>query len=180
MTFTGKSFYTKLQSSLQDVEAELGALNKKLYATEQDISTLAEQSEGYLVKLTGIFLPEMTAQAISTSLKEVRETAQTYFAEKQKRRQELDVSLQASQTKKKTLEGQMETVTDQLNQKVAERRTLKEAVAKDLAANQTYTPLYPQAQEAKQRLDQYAQRLEEAKQEASQKIPAFEQNIKLL
>lgn len=176
MTLSGKSVYKDIKERVQEVEDEHENLSQAVYSCEANIESLVSEMENCYTQLATVYLPEMTAQCVKETLKQVQGDVQKIFKAKQERRIELENSMKDSTKKKKTLESELENVTEQLNQKASERDKLRKEIVEELNGNQGYMSMVSESRQDGERLAKNQERLKEFKAEAEQKLPQYQKN----
>jgi chromosome segregation ATPase len=176
MTISGSSVQSAIKSQINEIENEHEKLSSKIYDYEKKINSLMGEREDTYGKLATIYLPEMDAESVKNTLKEVQKEVQTIFEEKQLRRKKVEEMMQDSKENKKGLEGKFEDVTETLKEKGKEHDKIKGAVMKECNENPKYKETYSQASQARVKLEQNKERVDEVKNEAEGKLPAYESN----
>lgn len=176
MTRSGSTVYKSIKEKVAEAEKEQERFSNSVYKCEADIESFVNERENCYTQLATVYLPEMTAQSVKETLKEVQGEVQKIFKAKQERRKELEDSMQASIKKKKGLESKLDNVTEQLNQEAAERDKLKSEVMKELNSNKGYINLSSEARQNGERLAKNQKRLEEFKAEAKEKLPLYDKS----
>ncbi|MFH1248914.1 MAG: hypothetical protein V1660_02075 [archaeon] len=176
MTKSGSTIYKNIKEKIAEAEKEHEGFSKSVYGYETEIESLTAERENCYTHLATVYLPEMTTQCVKNTLKEVQGDVQKIFKAKQERRTELEDSMQSSMKKKKSLESKLEDVTEQLNQKAAERDKLKSEVFKELGSNKDYVNLSSEVKQSANTLEKNQKRLGEFKAETKEKLPAYDKN----
>jgi len=176
MAITGRSVYNELVTRTRDVESKHEDLSRRLYDYEHNISSLTENRGEAFTRLALIYLPELEAQAIAGTIKEVQADVQGIFEEKRARREELEENMQGVLARRKSLGTSLEQVTEEIEAKSSEKNTLMDQAAKNLEGDQDYAVLLTQARSAGDVLEKHKARVQELEQEAKKKLPAFRQN----
>ncbi|MBI5148795.1 hypothetical protein HZA33_03885 [Candidatus Pacearchaeota archaeon] len=173
----GSTIYKQIKEKVAEIEAQHEDLSKQVYDFEQKITALTEERENYYTQLATFYLPELDAQSIQSTLKEVQSEVKRFFGQKQEKRRLTEELMNTTLKNKKSLEEKLDVVTEQLNAKAAERDKLKRDVGKELGADSDYVALDAEAKQTSQVLEQNKKRVEEAKREAEQKLPVYENNM---
>jgi len=173
---SGSDIYDELKEKVSEVEHKYDAINSKVYSFENNISTLVNEREQCYTKLALVYLPEMEREAITKTLKEVQKDVQDIFEQKQSRRKDLDKMILSAKETNNGYQKKLDTVTDKLNKKAAERDKLQSEIKEEFVKNSEYTALNSQAQQAKDKLEHNKQRVVEVQKEARQKLPDYNNN----
>jgi chromosome segregation ATPase len=176
MTISGSSVKRKISDKVSEVENQSEAFTGQVYDLEKKITSLSDEREESFVQLATIYLPELEAKSIQRTLREVQLDVKRIFQEKQEKRTQLEVSMRDSQKNRKTLEGELESVSTELTQKSQERVGLMQKVSKELGEKIGYADLCKKVKEESERLQTYKQRVEEAKTDSAQKLQVYKQN----
>jgi hypothetical protein len=176
MTISGSSVHSKIKSQINEIENEHEKLSSKIYDYEKDINSLMEERENTYGKLAAFYLPEMDAESVKNTLKEVQQEVQLIFEEKQLRRKKVEELMKDSNENKKGLEDKFENITEKLREKGKEHDKIKGAVMKECNEIPKYKEIYSQAGQARGKLEQNKERVDEVQNEAKEKLPAYENN----
>lgn len=173
---SGQDVYEEIGRAVERVSGDHERLSKKVNECESQIDTLNADRENVYASLAATYLPELDAQAIQSTLKEVQQDVQAIFKKKQIRRKQLEELMTTTTGQKNAASATLDLVTKQLSEKASEREGVKAKIMRYLEENNEYISLKSNAEQAKKVLEQNNQRLEEAKQESGQKLPAYEAN----
>jgi chromosome segregation ATPase len=176
MSISGSSVSNKIKEQLSVVESGHEKLSSKIYDYEKKITGLMEEREDTYNKLAVIYLPEIDSESVGKTLKEVQKEVRAIFEEKQERRKKVEELMQASKENKKSLEERFDDVTEKLKIKAAEHDKVKDTVMKECKEIPKYNDTILQADKAEEKLKQNKIRVEEVKNEAMEKLPAYENN----
>lgn len=176
MTISGSSVYKKIKNQVKEQEKKCKELANSVYACETEITQLGNEREEIFSQLALTYLPELEAKDVKQTLHEVQAEVEKIFKEKQKRRLELENSINTTQEKREKLEEELDVVTDSLNQKAKERNKLRGEIVKELSLSSLYTELDKNAKQAEERLKSNKERVKEIEALAKEKLPAYEKN----
>lgn len=176
MSISGSSVNSKIKDQINETENGHEKLSSKIYDYEKKITGLMEEREETYSKLAVIYLPEIDAESVKKTLKEVQKEVQAIFEEKQERRKKVEELMQASKENKNGIEAKFDDVTKELKTTAAEHDKVKEAVMKECKDVPKYKDTILQADKAEERLRQNKTRVVEVKNEAEEKLPAYENN----
>lgn len=175
MSVSGKSVYGELKSKVAEAEQEERELSKELSGYERQITDLTNQREHVFGELASLYLPQLDAESITGTVRELQATVREIYQEKQRRRQHLDDLLQHSAEQRQQLNQELDTVNQQLEAKAEERDGLRRKIANELNENKAYTHLHEQAGQAQARLEQNKKRSEAFAAESKTKVEAYHQ-----
>ena len=176
MTVSGNTIYETIKGKVLELERLHEGLSKNIYDCGSQISKLVQDREETFVKLATIYLPEMDAKSIRDTLKELQAEVQRIYETKRARRRELENLIDRSKVNRTHFNKKLESVTSKLEEKVAERDTIQEAIAGELKANPVYVELDTRAKQAKERFIRNQNGYEEFQDEALNKLKAYESN----
>ena len=180
MTVSGSTIHRKIKDRIVEVEREHSTLSSSVYEYENQIAQVVDERERCYGRLAEIYLPEMTAQAVTQTLKEVQKDVQKIFEEKQHRRKELESLIETAKVKREKLEDKLEDITGQLNKKAAERDGLTARIAVQLQGNTDYVALSNEAKQTNARLEQNKARLQEVERDSEEKLKAYKANAQFI
>lgn len=176
MSISGSAVHKKIKEQIREVESQHSTLESDLYSVEQTLGNLTTEREGCYNSLAINYLPELVAEAIQSTLREVREDVEEIFGKKQERRKEIEKLMSENRAFNSKLESRVDGLTGQIEQKAKERdKTVKE-IESSLSKIVNYTETDTEAKKAEARLQQNKQRIAEVEEEAKNKLPAFEGN----
>ena len=173
---SGSTVYKKIQEQISTLEGKVDRTGSQIDSCENKIDSLTGERETTYVSLAETYLPELTSQSVKQTLREVQSDVQRIFQKKQNRRKELETLMASALEKKKANDDKLENITEQLNQKVAERQKLSKDVGAELSADARYTELTSQADQTKERLAKNNERLRSFKEEAKEKLSVYDAN----
>ena len=171
---TGRAVHQQLKSQIDTLETEHQSFASRIRGAEGDITALTAEREEIYVKLAGVYLPELTAQSVVDTLKEVQATVRECFNEKQKRRATLLAALKDNRTRRAQEQAKLGQLTESIEAKAAERARIEAALAATLRANANYTRARELADASKTPLEQYQARAKAFGDEAKAKSAVYE------
>ncbi|MEK6967706.1 MAG: hypothetical protein AABX51_03690 [Nanoarchaeota archaeon] len=172
----GSTVDRNIRDLIRELESKQMQASDILDQAERGIdSANAEREEAYgCLALT--YLPELDADAIRNSLRDVQGKVQEIYARRQSRRKELDTLTANQNTERDGLEKKLEDVTAKLNEQSNLRAKIVADIQKELSSDAVYVQLSGEAQQLGQRIEQGKRRVEEAEWESADKLPAYEAN----
>ncbi len=174
MAIRGSQVFKELQRALAGVRDQAVALENSASQIDQRVSKLmSERGENFL-DLSRLYLPDLSREAIEKTFSEVRGEIQEIARRKQRREQELIASIDQSRQQIDQWQQKTDEVTDDLNEKAAQRDRLQEEVANRLKKIPEYERLTNEAARAEQRLTSNEARMEQMQREAAQKLPSYD------
>jgi len=175
---SGSSVHSEVQNKIRDVERQTNGLDESILSLERQITSFGEEREQAFTQLADIYSPELSSQSIAKikQLPDIQKEINEAFAEKQRRRVEIEKYMADSQSQRKESESGLDSITQQLNKKIAERDNLRKQVAGSLGKIPEYTTLASVAQTQNEVLHKYTQRLTEEKTHVDEKLAAYRGN----
>jgi chromosome segregation ATPase len=172
---TGQEVYDKIKAAVAKAEKEHEAFTNSVYSFETKISGLSKKREGVINKLALIYLPELSGK-IGSDLGEAEQDVRQVFRAKQDKRKELEANISETVTERNGLNKRLGDITEILESKVEEREELKDKSSQILGKNETYVKLTTDARAIEAELKKHQPRLQELKEEAQKKLPAYHAN----
>jgi hypothetical protein len=128
------------------------------------------------VELAKHYLPTVDQQTVANTFQEVRGQLMDVLVRKQRHERELQQTLRADEAEEARLEKELQQITRQLNEKVAQREELEKAVAQRFESDAEFQRLSKEALVAEKELNRNEGRVDEIKQEAAKKLPSYEKS----
>jgi DNA repair exonuclease SbcCD ATPase subunit len=141
---------------------------------DQQVDSLVSRRSQALLDLAKHYLPDISVENVQRTFAGVRSDLLELIQRKQQREEALHRELEQRSAELDATEQRLHTVTDQLNQKVAEREQLEQRLAERLHASPSFVQLSQQAVAAESELEQNERRVEESRSEAERKLPSYE------
>lgn len=173
---SGRSIGKALQQAANHVRAQQVECKEDLQKLDTSSNELVDRRGNTLLELAEHYLPDVSQDTILASFRGVRDRLLDVLQRKQARERQLHDELNRDAAESKRMEAQLDQVTDQLNEKVEERERLEAIVAERLSHDDDFQVLSHQALAAEQELERNEERIAEIKQEASEKLPAYNKN----
>lgn len=172
----GSAVYNELKSSISKLERECSVSDGQISRSEAEITLLMNEREQCYSSLAVFYLPELDAESVKKTLKEVQEDVKKVFAEKQAKRAQLDESISRANAKRVQYEITLETVTEALNCKSAEKDEAAKKVAQALSEDPAYRILCDKTRQSEEKLKRNKERVAEVEAMAKEKLPAYTKN----
>ena len=170
----GRSVRQALKQAAQRLRTQQAQCQASLQKLDASTNEFVERRGHTLMELAEHYLPEIRRETVLSAFRGIRAELLEVLARKQQREDELHDALQHDEAEAVRLQDELEQVTDQLNEKVDQREQLEEIVAERLKANEDFQVLSKQALSAEQELERNEERIAEIKQEAEEKLPAYD------
>ncbi|MBI5066092.1 hypothetical protein HZA97_07690 [Candidatus Woesearchaeota archaeon] len=176
MSISGSDGESKIRGKVNELQSKQNSLSTQLTNYENKIDSLMNERERCLSNLALIYLPELDAKSVETTLKQVQAQVKDVFRQKQALRESLEGQMQSALNDKGLLESRLAVVTDQLNQKAEERDAIVEKVNAELAGRDEYPQLNATAEVKGKELAENKTTLEQFKADAKKKLEAYKSN----
>ena len=173
---SGRGVGQALKQATEQLRRHYGECQTSLKNLDESSKELVDRRGQTLLELAEHYLPEVDRESVLASFRGIRNELLKVLARKQKREQQLHEALKTDETEAIRLQADLEKTTDALNEKVADRERLEDIVAEKLKAHSEFQKLSKQALLAEQELQKNEDRIAEIKQEAGEKLPAYEKN----
>ena len=177
---TGKDVHQSIRTKLEEVEGRHHAFNDRLHEVEGRIEQCTEERQQLYDRLAHLYLPVLDAKSVATTLKEVQETVQNCFNDKQQKRRQLEEALKRNREDRTASQNQLDQASEAIEAKGRERERIEQSIAGLLAANAAYQQSRAIADQSRQALEVYQSRAKSfaeesrAKRAASRFISDFE------
>lgn len=172
-TIEGSAVHSAIERKVREVEKQSKALTSDVTNYENQIVRFQEEHEAAYTKLAYMYLPDISAESVSSTLRELEGAVKKIFQEKQKQRKSVEDNMEDCEQRKEQLEERLKQATSQLNEKAQQRDILQTETNTELQQNPNYVELIQQADQARKVVRLYTLRLEEVKTQASNKLPAY-------
>ncbi|OHA80180.1 MAG: hypothetical protein A2675_02430 [Candidatus Yonathbacteria bacterium RIFCSPHIGHO2_01_FULL_51_10] len=173
MSRSGKDVYSAIGRQVTEAQSEYDQLNNVVTRAEREIEQLAEQRESVLSNLASIYLPELTADSVKTTLKEVQSTVQQLFKDKQKRRSELQEAMDRAQKRRTELEAQAVQLTGTIDNLVDQAEEIQGKVVAEIELDPRYKEISQRENSMLARIPGDEAELKTRQDEAARHLPQF-------
>ena len=172
----GSDVLQVLEHALTHARGRGNELQNSLSQLDQVTQEAVARRGKALLDLARHYLPEMSAQAVERTFNEVRRDLEELLLRQQRRQRELQTEWDAALDQRQQMESQLEQITAELNALVTRREALQTQLADQLLADPAFQQLSQQVLSAEQALKRNEGRVAESKQEANEKLPAYERS----
>ncbi|MGI9430391.1 MAG: hypothetical protein ACR2NM_17145 [Bythopirellula sp.] len=173
---SGRSVGQALVQAAEQVRVQQMECQKSLRKLDESSSELVDRRGNTLLELAEHYFPAMSRESVLSSFRGIRDKLLDLLARKQLRERQLHEALEHDEAEAIRIKSSLDELTDQLNAKIAERHNLEQKVAQRLKAHEKFQQISQQALAAEQELTRNEERVAEIKQEASEKLPAYDDN----
>ena len=173
---SGRGVGQALKQATEQLRRHQSECQESLRKLDESSKELVDRRGQTLLELAEHYLPEVDRESVLASFRGIREELLNVLERKQRRERQLHEDLKKDEAEALRLQAELETATDALNEKVAERERLEDIVAEKLKAHEKFQKLSKEALIAEQELQRNEERIAEIKQEAGEKLPAYDKN----
>ena len=173
---SGRSVASALKQATEQLRRQQAECESSLRRLDESTNQWVNRRGQTLLELAEHYLPDVSRESVLTSFREVRNELLDVLRRKQLREHQLHDALREDESEATRLKEALEDVTEKLDAKVQQREQLEDVVAERLTEHQQFQKLSKQALAAEQELDRNEQRIAEIKQEAGEKLPAYEKS----
>lgn len=173
---SGREVGRVLERAVEQVRQRLSVHADGIRELDAQMNELIARRSETLIELAQHYLPDLKPETIQGSFFEVRSELLDLLSQKQQRQLELQDRTSAARREVEHQDAELDRVTDELNDKVAERERLEAVVAQRLHGTEEFTKLSQQALVAEQELNRNEVRVAEIQSEAKAKLPSYEQS----
>lgn len=166
---------------LQTIEATRRSLGNRVHEADREIDQLTREARQYvqqraetLETLAEHYLPELTDRSIRGTFHDVQSELDSVLAKQREEHRRLQREWDQALDLRQESEAELDRVTAELDRLVDERDGLEAKLAEKLAASETFRQLSEQTLAVELEVAKNQERVEESQQEASEKLPAYE------
>mgnify|MGYP002623509076 CR=1 FL=1 len=170
----GQQVYEFLTAKLDERRERAATLQAEVAELDQRVTELISRRGKALIDLARHYLPEMTQAAISNTFAPVRDDLQAVLKRKHRRQKIIDGDLEQEIRRRNELEQQIATVRLHYNDNQRQQEPLEEQLSQRLKENGEFQKLVDATLHVDQQLARDKQRVEELRQQALEKVPAYE------
>lgn len=156
----GSDLHSRLRYTVARQNTAEAALSDRVYDCEKRILRLAEAREAVYLRLATRYLPELNAESVKTTLREVQSEVAKIYIERQARRQALEKEMIEAADRRTAQDARLEELERNRTAKAQEITSLKTRVAEELGGRAEYVALrrsLAAAQEGTRRIRELAE-----------------------
>jgi hypothetical protein len=172
----GSSVLNSIRDQIRKIEQQDETVKESIFNCERGVTALAAEEESIYSRLAEIYLPDMTAQSIKDTLREVQSQIQNIYDDKQNKQLAIDKAMQESKKQKVDLTKSLEETTTALNLKVTQREDIKARMAKELDAIPEYKSMHETAEQSQSIMKRHKERIDEVSEQSRVKLAAYDGN----
>lgn len=174
--YRGSDVLRQLEAGYRRLRGDAERIDGRLKRLEADGQDNLRRRGDTLVDLARLYLPDLERDTVETTFAEVRSKLRELLVAKQQRQRELDRDWDTSLDARQQAEAELERITERLDTLVARRDELEAELAGRLRSDQDFQRLSSDVIAAEKRIARNEERVEESRQEAADKLPAYEQS----
>ncbi|HEV3028701.1 MAG TPA: hypothetical protein VG457_14070, partial [Planctomycetota bacterium] len=141
MTISGSTIHGQIRYALSQQGTAEAILSDRLYDCERRIARLTEEREETYTRLAKRYLPELSAETVKTTLREVQAEVARIYHDRQTRRQALEKEMVEAEVRRAKLNAELDELEDQRGVMAREIAGLKARVVEDLQGRPEYGTL---------------------------------------
>lgn len=173
---SGRSVAQALNQAAEQLRSQQTECQTSIRGLDESTNEWVKRRGKTLLELAEHYLPDVSRESILVSFRDVRDELLEVLKRKQRRERELHDALIKDEADATRIKNSLEDVTERLNEMVAQRQELEDVVAGRLKEHAEFQSISKQAIAAEHELERNEERIAEIKQEASEKLPAYEKN----
>ena len=173
---SGREVYSQLQDTIEETCSRYTKVGKQIKKVQTVVRTLSDEQEKIYSDLALLYLPEMEANAVKNTIKEVRGAVQRIFDQQNARRTQLEEMIEDSNTQRKKYQDKITEIAPKYDELTAKKTEVQGKINQELYQNASYVELIKNAKFTEERLKQDARRADAFEEEASKKLVAYESN----
>jgi len=137
----GSEVHGKIRQAVARQKTAEAALSDRLYDCEKRIARLVAEREEAFTQLARRYLPELSAEPVKNTLREVQADVERIFLERQSRRQALEREMADAASRRSERDAQLSELEGRRSAKAQEIERLKDAAMQELRGLPEYAEL---------------------------------------
>ena len=174
MTIPGPTVHQQLMDAYKRLTEQLEQDRKSMHDVQEQYEKLDAERDDALRSLAQHYLPELTADAINSTWREVRSDISTLLLQKEDEDRSLQQKLKQLQENRTTTEKALLQATNVLDSAILEQNKVSAVVEKRLREDTQFVELADRAAIAELALERAESNLHEIDQDAARKLPAYQ------
>lgn len=174
MTIPGPTVHQQLMYAYKRLTEQLEQDRKSMHDVQEQYEKLDAERDDALRSLAQHYLPELTADAINSTWREVRSDISTLLLQKEDEDRSLQQKLKQLQENRTTTEKALLQATNVLDSAILEQNKVSAVVEKRLQEDTQFVELADRAAIAELALERAESNLHEIDQDAARKLPAYQ------
>ncbi len=165
-----------IAAKINELQSEENELVRTINSYEKRITSLMDERENCFHTLALIYLPELSAKSVETTLRQVQTQVKDTFRQKQSHREGLETLMKSALSDKTILEERLERVNQGLNKNSEQKDETIKRIEGYLSERSDYLKLKVEVQGKQKDLDERKTILESFKADAKRKLQAYTSN----
>ncbi|MGB1706891.1 MAG: hypothetical protein ACPHF4_03605 [Rubripirellula sp.] len=174
MTIPGPTVHQQLMDAYKRLTEQLEQDRKSMHDVQEQYEKLDAERDDALRSLAQHYLPELTADAINSTWREVQSDISTLLLQKEDEDRSLQQKLKQLQGNRTTTEKALLQATNVLDSAILEQNKVSAVVEKRLQEDTQFVELADRAAIAELALERAESNLHEIDQDAARKLPAYQ------
>lgn len=174
MTIPGPTVHQQLMDAYKRLTEQLEQDRKSMHDVQEQYEKLDAERDDALRSLAQHYLPELTADAINSTWREVQSDISTLLLQKEDEDRSLQQKLKQLQENRTTTEKALLQATNVLDSAILEQNKVSAVVEKRLQEDTQFVELADRAAIAELALERAESNLHEIDQDAARKLPAYQ------
>ena len=174
MTIPGPTVHQQLMYAYKRLTEQLEQDRKSMHDVQEQYEKLDAERDDALRSLAQHYLPELTADAINSTWREVQSDISTLLLQKEDEDRSLQQKLKQLQENRTTTEKALLQATNVLDSAILEQNKVSAVVEKRLQEDTQFVELADRAAIAELALERAESNLHEIDQDAARKLPAYQ------
>lgn len=163
----------EIKNKVSQLETQSSTLRTDLQTKENLLNRTVGERERAYVQLATIYLPELTSQAVTKTLAEIKEQIETVYQDKLAQEQQLEERISALQAAQDKAHSGLAAVNEQLEGTNNQLQDLNLLLAEELKKSTAYQSLVDEAQALREKLAQERQQTERLNHLAAVTLPEY-------
>lgn len=174
MTISGPTVHQQLMDAYKRLTEQLEQDRESMHDVQKEYDQLDAQRDDALRSLAEHYLPELTADAIASTWREVQSEISTLLLQKEDKNQSLQQELKQLQENRAATEEALLKATKALDVAIMEQNDVSTVVENRLQEDTQFVELADRAAIAELALERAESNLHEIDQDAARKLPAYQ------
>ncbi|MGB1814822.1 MAG: hypothetical protein ACPHJ3_05650, partial [Rubripirellula sp.] len=174
MMIPGPTVHQQLMDAYKRLTEQLEHDRKSMHDVQEQYEKLDAERDDALRSLAQHYLPELTADAINSTWREVQSDISTLLLQKEDEDRSLQQKLKQLQENRTTTEKALLQATNVLDSAILEQNKVSAVVEKRLQEDTQFVELADRAAIAELALERAESNLHEIDQDAARKLPAYQ------
>lgn len=176
MAISGPEMHRQLMDGYKNAQQRIEKMRQSISSINSQRGELGEDRSDALLNLAEHYLPDLTRESIQSSWIEARDGLTRVLLRKEDQRRRVSQALSAINDKRHLEEDRLLEINASLDEAKEQQDELATKVEAELAGDETFGTLSNRAATAEAALERAESNLNEIEQEATKKLPAYQQS----